>query len=613
MLTSPAGLQCSTDSVFDGTMNAAAHLRRLESWAAGLWALSAVVAVVAALVGWGLVLGVALLVLVVSDAMLYAGEDPQFPRWLDRHEMGAVDRALFREGIALLGWALATRPSPWTVVTAVTAVFVVHGTHVAFRALTAPFARMDRARLAWRGLHVDGRTEARAPLKPPLPSPRPQPAGSQVVLQLDLLVIVGLWVSWASMSTIPVRVMLVGVILCAAAVAWQVLARYRLVRSLPLPEEDNARLFEALVDHAPAVAVYFSGGRGTTYQLNVWVETIDRLTSPAVIFVREGHHLDEMLPTSTPVVVLPRARDVEAFCVPSIRVVLYPTTVIKNNHMIRLPGLRHVFINHGDGDKSVTYSPLHRVFDEIWVAGQAGCDRYLNRGEGIRADQLHRVGRPQLAHIERLADRHSLSRTVLYAPTWEGNFSGVDYSSVATMGERIVDVLTAPDLGLTVLFKAHPATGTRLGQAAAARAAIEARLSAPRSPHRVVGTAPDALYRAFNEADVLVADISSVVADYLASRKPYLVTNPRGADPASFHADFPSTSAGALIRPDCDGLAQAIRDALGEDRFRERRAELATYFLGQPVVDPIAHFVDEVERALDRTPPRLTAAEEAPR
>ncbi len=89
---------------------------------------------------------------------------------------------------------------------------------------------------------------------------------------------------------------------------------------------------------------------------------------------------------------------------PSIRVVLYPTTVIKNNHMIRLPGMRHVFINHGDGDKSVTYSPLHRVFDEIWVAGQAGCDRYLNRGEGIRAAQLHRVGRPQLAHIERLAE-----------------------------------------------------------------------------------------------------------------------------------------------------------------------------------------------------------------
>ncbi len=252
MLTSRAGLQCSTDPVFDGTMNAAAHLRRLETWAAGLWALSAVVAVVAALAGWGLVLGITLLVLVVSDVLLYTGEDPQFPRWLDRHEMGAVDRALFREGVALLGWALTTRPSPWTVVTAVTAVCVVHGAHVVYRAVTAPFARMDRARLVWRGLQVDGRTEAPAALAQPIPSPPPLAEGSQVVLQLDILVIVGLWVSWASMSTVPVRVMLVGVVLGAGAVAWRVLARYRLVRSLPLPEVDNARLYEALVDHAPA-------------------------------------------------------------------------------------------------------------------------------------------------------------------------------------------------------------------------------------------------------------------------------------------------------------------------------------------------------------------------
>ncbi len=121
------------------------------------------------------------------------------------------------------------------------------------------------------------------------------------------------------------------------------------------------------------------------------------------------------------------------------------------------------------------------------------------------------------------------------------------------MGERIVDVLADPALGLTVLFKAHPATGTRLPQAAAARAAIEAELSAPAATHRVVGTAPDALYSAFNEADVLVADISSVVADFLASRKPYLVTNPRDTEPAAFHADFPSTAAGELSAPTSTG------------------------------------------------------------
>jgi CDP-glycerol glycerophosphotransferase (TagB/SpsB family) len=189
---------------------------------------------------------------------------------------------------------------------------------------------------------------------------------------------------------------------------------------------------------------------------------------------------------------------------------------------------------------------------------------------------------------------------VLYAPTWEGNFDGVDYSSVAPMGERIVDTLLRSELPVRVLFKAHPATGTRLPRAAAAREAIEQRLRSSGGRHQVVGTEPDSLYNAFNEADVLVADISSVVADFLASRKPYLVTNPRDTAVADYHRDFPSTAGGAVIARDCADLAAALADAVGPDVNRARREELATYFLGDPVADPVEHFADEVDRACER-------------
>jgi hypothetical protein len=287
-------------------------------------------------------------------------------------------------------------------------------------------------------------------------------------------------------------------------------------------------------------------------------------------------------------------------------VALYPTTVIKNNHMIRLGGIRHVFINHGDGDKTVTFSSLHRVFDEIWVAGQAACDRYLTRGEGFRAAQLVTVGRPQLAHIQPGGVEATAAaggrRTVLYAPTWEGNFDDVDYSSVAPMGELLVDTLLDPALGVRVLFKAHPATGSRLAKAAEVRAHVERRIREAGGDHEVVGSAPNALYDSFNEADVLVSDISSVVADFLASRKPYLVTNPRRRPMDIFHRDFPSTTGGAVVPPDAAVLRAALVDALGEDRLRPRREELATYFLGEPVADPVGRFTAEVDAALTRAP-----------
>jgi hypothetical protein len=223
----------------------------------------------------------------------------------------------------------------------------------------------------------------------------------------------------------------------------------------------------------------------------------------------------------------------------------------------------------------------------------------------VRPEQLVTVGRPQLAHITpRTGPAGDGGRdrpvTVLYAPTWEGNFDGVDYSSVAPMGERVIDTLLASDLPVRVLFKAHPATGTRLPRAAAAREAIEDRLRASGGRHEVVGTAPDALYTAFNEADLLIADISSVVADFLASRKPYLVTNPRDLDVADYHRDFPSTAAAGVVARDCSNLASALADAVGADTNRDRREQLATYFLGAPVADPIEHFAVEVDRACER-------------
>ncbi len=579
-------------------------LREAELWSGLVWLVTAVVAAIAALAGWGWVLAVALLLGYLSEARLYAAPDQLMAKWLAGREMGAVDRALFRQAAALLGWLQMTDPRARLVVLAVLTLGVLQAAHAGYRVATTRQLRARRGRIAWRGLTVGDATEGPQVLPPTLPSPG-NLTGPRVVLLLDVFLVAGLVAAGLLDSPGPVVVGAVLSLLGVAWAAWRVAVRSRLIDRLPTPAAENARLRAALETHRPEVAVYFSGGPDTTYQLNVWLETIDRLHVPAMVILRERHHLETLLPTTTPVVVLPRAQDVEAFQLPSIRVALYPTTVIKNNHMIRLRGIRHIFINHGDGDKSVTYSPLHRVFDEIWVAGRAACDRYLNRGEGVRADQLVTVGRPQLAHLEQVrGDRERIGgrRTVLYAPTWEGNFEGVNYSSVAPMGELVVDTLLDPSLDVRVLFKAHPATGTRLPRAAAARAAIERRITASGADHTVVGPGPEALYEAFNAADVLVADISSVVADFLASRKPYLVTNPRGIAPERYHADFPSTGAGALVTADAEVLRAALADALGADRHRVRREELATYFLGEPVDDPIELFADEVDRALGRAP-----------
>ncbi|WP_270886438.1 CDP-glycerol glycerophosphotransferase family protein [Pedococcus sp. 5OH_020] len=581
-------------------------LRSGESWAAVAWFTTAAVAAVSALAGWGWVLAASLAAGYVAEIRLYAAPDQLMALWLGRREMGAVDRALFRQSVGLLGWLVITHPAVDLIVLAVATMGALQAAHAGYRVMSGRHRRRRRGRVFWRGLSVQGRVEGPEVLPATVTAPGAV-TGARVVLLLDVFLVAGLVASGLARQPWP---LVTGAALSMAGLAWvaaRVVARTRLIARLPTPALENAHLRAALEAHRPEVAVYFSGGADTTYQLNVWLVTIDRLHQPALIILRERLHLEALPPTSTPVVVLPRAQDVEAFQLASIRLALFPTTVIKNNHMIRLRGIRHVFINHGDGDKSVTYSPLHRVFDEIWVAGQAACDRYLNRGEGVRPEQLVTVGRPQLAHIDRTLARAGTRRTVLYAPTWEGNFEGVNYSSVAAMGELVIETLLDPALDVRVLFKAHPATGTRLTAAAHARAAIEGRIREAGRDHQVVGPAPDALYAAFNEADVLVADISSVVADFLASRKPYLVTNPSGTPSDRYHADFPSAAGGGLVTADRDVIRAALVDALGPDSHRARREQLATYFLGEPVADPIEHFADEVDRALKRAPKGVLA------
>jgi CDP-glycerol glycerophosphotransferase (TagB/SpsB family) len=197
---------------------------------------------------------------------------------------------------------------------------------------------------------------------------------------------------------------------------------------------------------------------------------------------------------------------------------------------------------------------------------------------------------------------------VLYAPTWEGNFDNVDYSSVAGMGVQLVNALLE-DHNLRVLFKPHPATGPRLAAAGEALRRIEALLlAAPNG--ELVGTEPGSLYTAFNDCDVLIADVSSVVADFLASRKPYLMTNPKSRPHDWLEQELPSTTGATII--DCQEAVHVLpllREALGPDARRERRESLANYFLGTPDSDPVSRFINEVGRCVGRAQARHDVAE----
>ncbi|MFF7411285.1 hypothetical protein [Streptomyces lydicus] len=125
------------------------------------------------------------------------------------------------------------------------------------------------------------------------------------------------------------------------------------------------------------------------------------------------------------------------------------------------------------------------------------------------------------------------------------------------------------------------------GRAAAVEAAITAWEKAywnsfPEWEHQIITAARPGIFSCFNQADVLISDVSSVVSDYLTSEKPYAVANTSGMSEDDFRANFPTVRAATILTPAADevaGLLDAVRNP-EKDTLAAERAELKEHLLG---------------------------------
>ena len=340
-----------------------------------------------------------------------------------------------------------------------------------------------------------------------------------------------------------------------------------------------------LDDYHPDVVVHLSGPPTADYQINTWLESLESLDQRVFIVIRDSLLFGRMASSSIPALDLQDPGELLMLDFSSARIGLYPSNTGNNIHLLRLPTMMSAFIGHGDSDKSASNNPFSRAYDELWVAGEAGADRYRRSGLGVHEDQYRYVGRPQVHGISREPRLgEETIPTVLYAPTWEGVNLNQEYSSVSAVGVRVVQALLAAEPPIRVVFKAHPFTGQRDAKYRADLSRIAAMLdeAAARTglDHRVIKGG--SINEWFNRSTALVTDISSVVSDYLASEKPYAVFNHSDLEDEAFRAEFPSTGAGTAIGRDGSGIAELIDVVTrrAPDTLEPTRAELATYLLG---------------------------------
>ena len=373
---------------------------------------------------------------------------------------------------------------------------------------------------------------------------------------------------------------------------------------LPSTEDAAEAVARALERRDPTFMVYFSGPPNTTYQLEMWLPYFDRVEGDYFVMTRERHNLHALAAaTDRPVVFIEGQNPIDTVVPESVSTAFYVNNGMKNTHLVRNPTLLHIQLLHGDSDKVSSYNPVTAMYDRIFVAGQAGIDRYANHGVSIPQEKFDIVGRPQVSvlDISRTAISDVKTPTVLYAPTWTGFYEDANYCSL-TLGPALVRALL--DRGATVLFRPHPYTDRDDG-AKRHRIEIEELLRADAAAtgraHAWGAKACEemTLFDCVNAADALLCDVSAVASDWLYTEKPFAVVDVRD-EGEDFTETFPLAKAAYQVDATGTNFGTVLDELLKTDPLRSERTAVKVDYLGDfPAETYEQAFIDIAQRYID--------------
>ena len=331
------------------------------------------------------------------------------------------------------------------------------------------------------------------------------------------------------------------------------------------------------------VAVYFADDPRKLYQLKQWLPVLERLDRehPVTIITRNRKTFDA-LETPLHTVCAPAFPDlVQLYESSDFKVAVYVNNSVHNFHSLMQRHVLHVHVNHGESDKVCMVSNQVKAYDRVFIAGEAARRRHRAALMEFDESKLVPVGRPQLDLRPAPILPPSTQRTILYAPTWEGENASNNYTSVDVFGPAIVEkALAVPNT--RVVYKPHPRVAVSpLPGIAAAHREIVRKLARDHAQSNIVLEAGDIL-AVFPGCDLMITDVSSVGLDFLYTRQhqPMFIAD-RYDDRERLHTDAPISRCSDVIDSATIGaLTSTLAARLDHDEYRDARAAVRELYFG---------------------------------
>lgn len=278
---------------------------------------------------------------------------------------------------------------------------------------------------------------------------------------------------------------------------------------------------------------------------------------------------------------------------PNLKAVFYPANNGVNLQAVRNNDITHVFLGHGDSNKASSANKVFRLYDQVWVAGQAHLDRFKRVAGNYSALEFRVVGQPWMstwlnalpAYVQE--DRTSWG----YFPTWRGYYKNTNYSSLDNTKGIVAAAQACLGKSSTGFLKLHPwSTSEDLEAVKDVVLAATKRSSLNNdnggleigNPETNV-TLPD---QAMQLREILqeplrfvICDISAAVTECLYINVPIFLYYPR--TPALLADDFVSQHEFCYLYRDINELRELMERVItnNDDYLADKRVSAINYFI----------------------------------
>ena len=333
--------------------------------------------------------------------------------------------------------------------------------------------------------------------------------------------------------------------------------------SRALTERSNAA-------NAP-LAIFFGGPVSDIYQVSQWTPVFEKINNelPSVLLVKDARAASALAKlTDLPIRLAGNADAIEPLTDDlGIKAMFYVNNNLANFSVLRIPSVTHIHLSHGESEKISMVSNQLKAYDYCFIAGEASAKRITSTLQHFDSSRLRLIGRPQLDTLLLAKPFPTISgrRTVLYAPTWEGDRAAMQYSSVATAGVRWVTEILQ-DSSLRLVYRPHPKTGSRSNSSLQADQLVRKLIAEKTKQDPNGGHLIDlqADYQpSLASADVAIFDISAMAMDFSVLQRPYLVTCPHSMNDSM--SQSPLWEASRKLVPELEkDIVSRIHEALAK-------------------------------------------------